>query len=133
MLGIPVTGGNVSFYNQTGETPILPTPVVGILGVIDDVRTRITQGFVAEGSHVLVLGETREELSGSSWADVVHGHLGGQPPLVDLEAERRWPTSWSRPPGPAWSRQRTTSPTAAWPSPSPSDVPQWRRRHGRAR
>ncbi|VXB51302.1 phosphoribosylformylglycinamidine synthase subunit PurL [Aeromicrobium sp. 9AM] len=88
VLGIPVTGGNVSFYNQTGETPILPTPVVGILGVIDDVRTRITQGFVSEGSHVLVLGETREELSGSSWADVVHGHLGGQPPLVDLEAER---------------------------------------------
>jgi phosphoribosylformylglycinamidine synthase len=61
---------------------------VGILGVIDDVRTRITQGFVAEGSHVLVLGETRDELSGSSWADVVHGHLGGLPPAVDLEAER---------------------------------------------
>lgn len=88
VLGIPVTGGNVSFYNQTGETPILPTPVVGILGVIDDVRDRITHGFVTEGSHVLVLGETRDELSGSSWADVVHGHLGGQPPVVDLEAER---------------------------------------------
>ncbi|MET1036745.1 MAG: AIR synthase related protein, partial [Aeromicrobium sp.] len=87
VLGIPVTGGNVSFYNQTGDTPILPTPVVGILGVIDDVRTRITQGFVSEGSHVLVLGETREELSGSTWADVVHGHLGGTPPIVDLAAE----------------------------------------------
>jgi phosphoribosylformylglycinamidine synthase II len=88
VLGIPVTGGNVSFYNQTGETPILPTPVVGVLGVIDDVRQRITQGFTAEGSHVLVLGETREELSGSTWADVVHGHLGGRPPVVDLSAER---------------------------------------------
>ena len=87
VLGIPVTGGNVSFYNQTGETPILPTPVVGVLGVIDDVRQRITQGFSSEGSHVLVLGETREELSGSTWADVVHGHLGGQPPAVDLAAE----------------------------------------------
>ncbi|MDX6277390.1 MAG: phosphoribosylformylglycinamidine synthase subunit PurL, partial [Nocardioidaceae bacterium] len=87
-LGIPVTGGNVSFYNQTAEDPILPTPVVGILGVIDDVRQRISQGFVAEGSHVLLLGETGEELSGSTWADVVHGHLGGQPPAVDLEAER---------------------------------------------
>ena len=87
-LGIPVTGGNVSFYNQTAEDPILPTPVVGILGVIDDVRQRISQGFVSEGSHVLVLGETREELSGSTWADVVHGHLGGLPPVVDLEAER---------------------------------------------
>jgi phosphoribosylformylglycinamidine synthase II len=88
VLGIPVTGGNVSFYNQTGDTPILPTPVVGILGVIDDVRTRITQGFAGEGHHVLVLGETREELSGSTWADVVHGHLGGRPPVVDLAAER---------------------------------------------
>jgi phosphoribosylformylglycinamidine synthase II len=87
-LGIPVTGGNVSFYNQTGDTPILPTPVVGILGVIDDVRTRITQGFATEGSHVLLLGETREELSGSTWADVVHGHLGGLPPVVDLAAEK---------------------------------------------
>jgi phosphoribosylformylglycinamidine synthase II len=87
-LGIPVTGGNVSFYNQTGDTPILPTPVVGILGVIDDVRQRITHGFSAEGSHVLVLGETREELSGSTWADVVHSHLGGTPPIVDLAAER---------------------------------------------
>jgi phosphoribosylformylglycinamidine synthase II len=87
-LGIPVTGGNVSFYNQTAEDPILPTPVVGILGVIDDVRQRITHGFTAEGSHVFVLGETRDELSGSTWADVIHGHLGGLPPVVDLDAER---------------------------------------------
>ncbi|MCW2799721.1 MAG: phosphoribosylformylglycinamidine synthase subunit PurL [Aeromicrobium sp.] len=87
VLGIPVTGGNVSFYNQTAEDPILPTPVVGILGVIEDVRQRITHGFIAEGSHVLVLGETRDELSGSTWADVVHGHLGGRPPIVDLAAE----------------------------------------------
>ncbi len=88
VLGIPVTGGNVSFYNQTGETPILPTPVVGILGVIDDVRQRISHGFTADGSHVLVLGETREELSGSTWADVVHDHLGGTPPVVDIAAEQ---------------------------------------------
>jgi len=88
VLGIPVTGGNVSFYNQTGETPILPTPVVGVLGVIDDVTQRVRQGFSAEGHHVLVLGETRDELSGSTWADVVHDHLGGHPPAVDLAAER---------------------------------------------
>ena len=87
-LGIPVTGGNVSFYNQTGDTPILPTPVVGVLGVIDDVRARVTQGFRRGGEHVLLLGETREELSGSTWADVVHDHLGGRPPLVDLSAEQ---------------------------------------------
>ncbi len=87
-LGIPVTGGNVSFYNQTGETPILPTPVVGVLGVVEDVRKRVRQGFERAGEHVLLLGETREELSGSSWADVVHGHLGGRPPQVDLAAEQ---------------------------------------------
>ncbi|MEO6605588.1 MAG: phosphoribosylformylglycinamidine synthase subunit PurL, partial [Aeromicrobium sp.] len=88
VLGIPVTGGNVSFYNQTGENPILPTPVVGVLGVINDVRQRIKQGFTGDGSHVLVLGETREELSGSAWSGVVHGHLGGTPPVVDFAAEQ---------------------------------------------
>lgn len=88
VLGIPVTGGNVSFYNQTGETAILPTPVVGVLGVIDDVRQRVAKGFSAPGEHILLLGETRDELSGSTWADVVHDHLGGRPPLVDLAAEQ---------------------------------------------
>ncbi len=89
-LGIPVTGGNVSFYNQTGETPILPTPVVGVLGVMADVRQRIATGFRSDGAHVLLVGRaTTDELSGSTWADVVHGHLGGLPPAVDLDAERR--------------------------------------------
>jgi len=89
-LGIPVTGGNVSFYNQTGDTPILPTPVVGVLGVIDDVTRRTPIGFTPEmeGHQVYVLGETRDELSGSEWANVVHGHLGGMPPVVDLAAEK---------------------------------------------
>ena len=86
-LGIPVTGGNVSLYNQTGETAILPTPVVAVLGVIDDVTRRTPTGFVAEGESVVLLGETREELSGSEWAHVVHGHLGGRPPVLDLAAE----------------------------------------------
>ncbi|MEO6470714.1 MAG: phosphoribosylformylglycinamidine synthase subunit PurL [Aeromicrobium sp.] len=87
-LGIPVTGGNVSFYNQTGENPILPTPVVGVLGVIDDVTKRVGQGLARSGDHVIVLGATDEEFSGSTWADVIHGHLGGMPPAVDLAAER---------------------------------------------
>ncbi|HKY58488.1 MAG TPA: phosphoribosylformylglycinamidine synthase subunit PurL [Aeromicrobium sp.] len=88
VLGIPVTGGNVSFYNQTGDVAILPTPVVGILGVIDDVRLRVKKGFAAGGEHVLLLGETDEELSGSTWADVIHDHLGGKPPVVDFAAEQ---------------------------------------------
>ncbi|MGH3759514.1 phosphoribosylformylglycinamidine synthase subunit PurL [Actinophytocola sp.] len=87
-LGIPVTGGNVSFYNQTGETAILPTPVVGVLGVIDDVRRRIPTGLGAPGSDLLLLGTTSEEFGGSEWAHVAHGHLGGRPPAVRLERER---------------------------------------------
>ena len=87
-LGIPVTGGNVSLYNQTGETAILPTPVVAVLGVIDDVRRRTPSSFQAAGERIVLLGETREELSGSEWAHVVHEHLGGTPPQVDLVAER---------------------------------------------
>jgi phosphoribosylformylglycinamidine synthase len=88
-LGIPVTGGNVSFYNQTGSQPILPTPVVGVLGVIDDVALRVRSGFTGPGDAIVLLGETRDELGGSEWAHVVHGHLGGRPPAVDLEGERR--------------------------------------------
>jgi phosphoribosylformylglycinamidine synthase II len=87
-LGIPVTGGNVSLYNQTGETAILPTPVVAVLGVVEDVTRRTPSAWSAAGERVFLLGETREELSGSEWANVVHGHLGGQPPRVDLAAER---------------------------------------------
>ncbi|HET9499870.1 MAG TPA: phosphoribosylformylglycinamidine synthase subunit PurL [Marmoricola sp.] len=87
-LGIPVTGGNVSLYNQTGETAILPTPVVAVLGVIEDVSTRTPTGFQAPDERIFLLGDTREELSGSEWAHVVHGHLGGLPPRADLAAER---------------------------------------------
>mgnify|MGYP000389076805 FL=1 len=87
-LGIPVTGGNVSFYNQTGETAIHPTPVVGVLGVIDDVATSVASGFAAPGEVVLLLGATRDELDGGEWAHALHGHLGGQPPRVDLAAEK---------------------------------------------
>ncbi|HET7682350.1 MAG TPA: phosphoribosylformylglycinamidine synthase subunit PurL [Marmoricola sp.] len=87
-LGIPVTGGNVSLYNQTGETAILPTPVVAVLGVIDDVTRRTPTGFQTSGERVFLLGETREELSGSEWAHVVHGHVGGLPPRADVAAEQ---------------------------------------------
>ncbi|HVB44747.1 MAG TPA: phosphoribosylformylglycinamidine synthase subunit PurL [Streptosporangiaceae bacterium] len=88
-LGVPVTGGNVSFYNQTGTEAIHPTPVVGVLGVIGDVRRRLPAGFGAAGETIVLLGATATELGGSLWAHVVHGHLGGVPPAVDLAAERR--------------------------------------------
>ncbi|MGY5278724.1 phosphoribosylformylglycinamidine synthase subunit PurL [Nocardia gipuzkoensis] len=88
-LGIPVTGGNVSFYNQTGQTAILPTPVVGVLGVIDDVHRRIPTGIGLEpGEMLILLGETRDEFGGSIWSQVAHDHLGGVPPKVDFAREQ---------------------------------------------
>ncbi|WP_298742952.1 phosphoribosylformylglycinamidine synthase subunit PurL [uncultured Microbacterium sp.] len=88
-LGVPVTGGNVSFYNQTGDTPIFPTPVVGVLGIIDDVARRIPSGWQDAGENIYLLGVTATELSGSAWAGTIHGHLGGRPPAVDLGQEKR--------------------------------------------
>jgi phosphoribosylformylglycinamidine synthase len=87
-LGIPVTGGNVSFYNQTGTTPILPTPVIGVLGVIDDVTRRTPMAFTSDGAQLYLLGDTRDEFGGSEWAHTVHGFLGGRPPAVDLAREQ---------------------------------------------
>jgi len=93
-LEVPVTGGNVSLYNGTGEpgqidSAIHPTPVVGVLGVLDDVADAVPSGWTAPGQAVYLLGTTRAELDGSAWADVAHSHLGGVPPQVDLDAERR--------------------------------------------
>ncbi|MET7903153.1 phosphoribosylformylglycinamidine synthase subunit PurL [Streptomyces sp. NPDC005336] len=87
-LGTPVTGGNVSLYNQTGDTAIHPTPVVAVLGVIDDVARRTPIAFAEEGQLLYLLGDTAEELGGSAWSQVIHDHLGGLPPKVDLERER---------------------------------------------
>ena len=87
-LGVPVTGGNVSFYNQTGDTPIHPTPVVGVLGIIDDVARRIPSGWQDAGENIYLLGTTALELDGSAWAGTIHDHLGGRPPKVDLAGER---------------------------------------------
>ena len=92
-MGIPVTGGNVSFYNQTGAAAIHPTPVVGVLGVFEDVARRVPMGFPVPGTgeedQIFLLGDTECELSGSEWAWVTHAHLGGRPPKVDLAAEMR--------------------------------------------
>src|SRR5699024_6782539 len=92
-LGIPVTGGNVSLYNGTGEpgtidSSIHPTPVVGVLGVLDDVARATPSGWRAPGQAIYLIGTTRGELAGPVWADVVHRQLGGLPPAVDLAAER---------------------------------------------
>jgi phosphoribosylformylglycinamidine synthase len=86
-LGTPVTGGNVSFYNQTGTSAILPTPVIGVLGVIDDVQRRLRRGFHSDRARIYLLGDTREEFGGSEW-HALHGFLGGRPPAVDFARER---------------------------------------------
>ena len=87
-MGLPVTGGNVSFYNQTGTTAILPTPVIAVLGVIDDVRTRTPMSFDRAGLDLYLLGDTHEDFSGSEWA-FIHGIRGGQSPQSDLQAAMR--------------------------------------------
>ncbi len=88
VLETPVSGGNVSFYNSTAGTPINPTPVVGVLGLFDDVTRRTPMGFQSEGSTLLLLGDTADELGGSEWAWAMHRHLGGVPPRVDLAREK---------------------------------------------
>ena len=88
-LGIPVTGGNVSLYNQTGTTPIHPSPVVAVLGKFDDVARRTPSGWhsSADGQAIYLMGTTADELDGSEFANL-RGHLGGLPPKVDLAAEK---------------------------------------------
>ncbi|MDM7990939.1 phosphoribosylformylglycinamidine synthase subunit PurL [Arthrobacter sp. zg-Y877] len=86
-LGVPVTGGNVSLYNQTGGVAIHPTPVVGVLGVFDDVARRTPSGWRQDGQAIYLMGTTQDELDGSEYANL-RGHLGGQPPKVDLQAEK---------------------------------------------
>ncbi|KIC68291.1 phosphoribosylformylglycinamidine synthase subunit PurL [Kocuria rhizophila] len=86
-IGVPVTGGNVSLYNQTGGVAINPTPVVAMMGVFDDVTRRTPSGWREDGQAVYLMGETADELDGSEWARI-RGHLGGTPPRVDLDQER---------------------------------------------
>ena len=87
-LGIPVTGGNVSLYNQTGDEAIHPTPLVAVLGVMDDVARRTPSGWREPGQAIFLLGTTADEFGGSAWTQVAHDHLGGLPPRVDLDRER---------------------------------------------
>ena len=87
-MGLPVTGGNVSFYNQTGKVAILPTPVVGVLGVIQDVRTRTSMSYADAGLQLFQLGNTDDNFSGSEWAHL-HGQMGDHAPTPDVDHETR--------------------------------------------
>jgi phosphoribosylformylglycinamidine synthase len=87
-LDTPVTGGNVSFYNESGDSAIWPTPVVGMLGLLEDHRLRVPSGFAGAGLAVYLLGETFPELGGSEFAESVLGVVAGRPPALDLDRER---------------------------------------------
>jgi len=87
-LDTPVTGGNVSFYNESGDSAIWPTPVVGMLGLLDDHRLGVPSGFPEAGLAVYLLGETFPELGGSEFAETVLGVVAGRPPELDLDRER---------------------------------------------
>jgi phosphoribosylformylglycinamidine synthase len=85
-LGIPVIGGNVSFYNESRGADIDPTPVVGVLGLIDELDAPPPVPRLVAGQRVVILGATRAELGASEWAATVHGLDGGAPPGADLRA-----------------------------------------------
>jgi phosphoribosylformylglycinamidine synthase len=88
-LDIPITGGNVSLYNETDGRAIYPTPVIGVVGLLEDADTVLRRWFVAEGDLVYLLGTTGEDLGGSELVKVVHGRIAGRPPRLDLDAEKR--------------------------------------------
>ena len=87
-LETPVTGGNVSFYNESGDSAIWPTPIVGMLGLMEDYRLMLRPAFSEGGLVILQLGETFPELGGSAFAEAVLGTVAGRPPALDLEKER---------------------------------------------
>ena len=125
-LGIPVTGGNVSFYNSTAGTAINPTPVIGVLGLFDDVARRTPIGFAEPGEVLLLLGDTADELGGSEWAWAEHRHLGGTPAAGRPRARAAAVGRCSSPAAAtACCPARTTCPTAASPR-------RWSSRHWRA-
>jgi phosphoribosylformylglycinamidine synthase II len=86
-LDIPITGGNVSLYNETDGKAILPTPVLGVVGLIEDASTVIRRTFRSDGDAVMLLGDSEEELGGSEYLKVVHGLIKGVPPRLDLARE----------------------------------------------
>jgi phosphoribosylformylglycinamidine synthase len=87
-LGVPVIGGNVSFYNETGTSAILPTPVVGMVGVMGDLSHVCRQGFGAPGDSIVLLGDCTDELGGSVYVRLATGQTAGCAPVLDLERER---------------------------------------------
>jgi phosphoribosylformylglycinamidine synthase len=87
-LGTPVTGGNVSFYNESPISAVYPTPTIGMVGLLDDVARAVPGTFRGEGDHIVLLGECTDELGASEYLSRIHGVTAGAPPRVDLAKER---------------------------------------------
>ncbi len=87
LFNTPVTGGNVSFYNENPEGAVYPTPVIGMLGLIEDLGHVTTPGFKGEGDFIVVLGSINGELGGSEYLEMAHGLVAGEPPAINLETE----------------------------------------------
>jgi phosphoribosylformylglycinamidine synthase len=86
-LDVPITGGNVSLYNETDGKAVLPTPTLGVVGLIDDAANVVRRAFQGAGDAIVLLGDSREELGGSEYLKVMHGLVRGVPPALDLERE----------------------------------------------
>jgi phosphoribosylformylglycinamidine synthase subunit PurL len=86
-LDIPITGGNVSLYNETDGRGVLPTPVIGVVGLIDDADMAVQRALRAPGDIVILLGDSRDELGGSEYLKMIHGLIRGVPPALDLVRE----------------------------------------------
>jgi len=87
-LDVPITGGNVSLYNETNGEAIYPTPIIGVVGVLDDASRVVARKFRQAGDDIVLLGENFGELGGSEYLKVVHGLVKGEPPRLDLARER---------------------------------------------
>ena len=87
-FGLPVVSGNVSFYNETSDAAVYPTPVLGVVGVLEDVTKHCTSGFKRSGDVILLLGETGDDLGGTEYLKRHHGMVTGRPPALDLEREK---------------------------------------------
>ncbi len=86
-LAVPITGGNVSLYNETEGRAIFPTPVLGVVGLLEDASKTVTRSFKRDGAAVILLGDNRGELGGSEYLATMHGTVAGTPPALDLKRE----------------------------------------------
>jgi phosphoribosylformylglycinamidine (FGAM) synthase-like enzyme len=86
-LGAPITGGNVSLYNETEGRAIFPTPVLGVVGILEDASKTVTRTFKTDGAAVVLLGDNLGELGGSEYLATIHGTVAGKPPAIDLKRE----------------------------------------------